>query len=281
MFIFNCRGRLLSCAQPVVMGILNITPDSFYEKSRLRNIDEILQQAGKMLEEGAVILDIGGQSTRPGSQPVSAQQEMERILPAIEAIHKQFPEAFISVDTYVATVAAAAVQSGACIVNDISGGHLDEEMLPTVAALNTPFICMHIKGTPATMQQLASYKNVSLEVFDFFIQQTEKCRQVGIHDIILDPGFGFAKTIQHNFELLKNLSCFSMLKRPVMVGISRKSTIYKTLNITVGQALNGSTVLHTIALLNGANILRVHDVKEAVEAIAMVQAYQQLSSSII
>jgi dihydropteroate synthase len=263
------------------MGILNITPDSFYEKSRFWNIDEILQQAGKMLEEGAVILDIGGQSTRPGSQPVSAQQEMERILPAIEAIHKQFPEAFISVDTYVATVAAAAVQSGACIVNDISGGHLDEEMLPTVAALNTPFICMHIKGTPATMQQLASYKNVSLEVLDFFIQQTEKCRQVGIHDIILDPGFGFAKTIQHNFELLKNLSCFTMLKRPVMVGISRKSTIYKTLNITAGQALNGSTVLHTIALLNGANILRVHDVKEAVEAIAMVQAYQQLSSSII
>jgi dihydropteroate synthase len=275
MFTLNCNGRLLVIDKPIVMGIINVTPDSFYAASKTQNVDEALQQASRMLAEGATILDAGGQSTRPRSIRISAEEEMERVIPVIEAINKNFPEAYISVDTYYANVAENAVAAGACIVNDISGGTMDEKMLSTVGKLNVPYICMHIKGTPETMQDNPAYENVTTEVLDFFIHQTEKCRLNNIHDVIIDPGFGFGKTHTHNFQLLKNLSVFKMLDKLIIAGLSRKATIYKTLKITAEESLNGTTVLNTIALLNGANILRVHDVKEAVQTIQLVEAFQK------
>jgi dihydropteroate synthase len=273
MFTLNCKGRLLVIEKPIVMGIINVTPDSFYAASQKQSADKVLEQAATMLQEGATILDIGGQSTRPGSSRISAVEEMERVLPVIESIQKNFPEAFISVDTYYAEVAQHAVDEGACIVNDISGGTMDTVMLSTVGKLNTPFICMHIKGTPESMQKNPSYENVTREVLDFFIQQTEKCRQHNIHDVIIDPGFGFGKTAKNNFQLLKELSAFKMLDKPILAGLSRKATIYRTLKITTEESLNGTTVLNTIALLNGANILRVHDVRPAMEAVELIDAF--------
>ena len=278
MFTLNCKGRLLTIDSPVVMGIINITPDSFYEGSRKPTIEGALQKAEQMINEGAAILDIGGQSTRPNSTLLSATEEAERVLHVIEAIHKKFPETIISVDTFYATVAEQAVNGGASMVNDISGGTLDAAMLSTVAKLNVPYICMHIKGTPQNMQQQAVYENVTREVLDFFIQQTDACKKAGINDVIIDVGFGFGKTIAHNFELLRNLSVFKMLERPILAGLSRKSSVYKTLGITAEEALNGTTVMNTLALLNGANILRVHDVKEAVEAIKLVEKYLKKSN---
>ncbi|MDE3236000.1 MAG: dihydropteroate synthase [Bacteroidota bacterium] len=275
MFTLNCKGKLLIIDKPIVMGIINSTPDSFYQHSRKSTIDEVLQKAEQMINEGAAILDLGGQSTRPGSEQVGAEAEMQRVVPAIAAIHQRFPETIISVDTYYAAVAREAVEAGASIVNDISGGVSDTAMLPTVAALRVPFVCMHMKGTPQNMQQNPTYENVTQEVLDFFIQQTEQCRLAGIHDIIIDPGLGFGKTIRHNFQLLHDLGIFKILEKPLLLGVSRKSTIYKTLGITPEEALNGTTVLHTLGLLNGAHILRVHDVKEAVEAIQLFNAYQQ------
>lgn len=275
MFTLNCNGRLLVINKPIVMGIINVTPDSFYNKSRFQTIDEILQQAEKMITEGATMLDVGGQSTRPKSERISVEQECERVIPAIEAIQKKIPEIFISVDTYSAAVAKNAVAAGACMVNDISGGTMDDEMLSTVSKLNVPYICMHTKGTPETMQQNPAYENVSSEVLDFFIHQTEKCRINNINDVIIDVGFGFGKTSTHNFQLLRELSIFKILNKPILAGLSRKSTIYKTLHITAEESLNGTTVLNTIALLNGANILRVHDVKEANQAIQLLQAFSE------
>ena len=275
MFTLNCKGRLLVIDSPIVMGIINTTPDSFYSGSRKSKVDEALQTAAQMLNDGAAILDIGGQSTRPGSEQISAAEELKRVIPIIEAIHKEFPESFISIDTYHATVAEHAVEAGASIVNDISGGMMDENMLATVANLKVTFVCMHIKGTPQNMQLQAVYENVTKEVLDFFIHQTEKCRLAGIHDVIIDPGFGFGKTIAHNFTLLKELNVFKMLQKPLLLGISRKSLIYKILGITAEEALNGTTVLNTIGLLKGANILRAHDVKEAMETIKLVSSYQQ------
>lgn len=272
MFTLNCKGRLLVIDKPVVMGILNITPDSFYSGSRV-NEDEVLRMAEQMLKEGATILDVGGQSTRPGSEQIGAEKELKRIIGAIETLDKHFPEAIISVDTYHSTVAKEAVAAGASIVNDISGGNLDPVMLATVANLKVPFVCMHMKGSPENMQQQAVYQDVAKEVLDHFISRIYDCMQAGIADIIIDPGFGFAKNISHNFQLLQQLGVFKILERPVLAGLSRKSTIYKTLKTTPEEALNGSTVLHTIALLNGAHILRVHDVKEAMETIELVQAY--------
>lgn len=274
MFTLNCKGKLLAINKPIVMGIINTTPDSFFIGSRQATVDAALNKAAQMLAEGATILDIGGQSTRPGSEQIGTKEELNRVLPVIEVIHHQFPEAFISIDTYHSTVAKKAVEAGASIVNDISGGIIDEAMLATVAALQVPYICMHTKGNPTNMQQQAVYENVVKEVLNFFIHQTEKCRLAGIHDIIVDVGFGFAKTIEHNFQLLKQLEIFKILQKPLLVGISRKSTIYKTLNITANEALNGTTVINTIGLLNGANILRVHDVKEAVECIQLIEAYK-------
>ena len=274
MFTLNCKGRLLVIDKPIVMGIINVTPDSLY--NRHEGTDAVLKKAEQMLKEGAAILDIGGQSTRPGSEKINAEQELQRIISPIEAVYKNFPEATISVDTYYSKVAAEAVAAGAAIINDISAGSMDEKMISTVASLHVPYVCMHIQGTPQTMQQNPQYKNVTGEVLDFFIYKVNDLHKAGIHDIIIDPGFGFGKTIDHNFELLKNLSIFKMINCPVLLGVSRKSTIYKTLGIPVDEALNGTTVLNTIGLLNGANILRVHDVKQAAEAIKLFEAYKNI-----
>ena len=275
MFTLNCRGKILVIKKPIVMGIINVTPDSFFSGSRTQNHDVVLQHAEKMISEGADIIDIGGQSTRPGSERINADEELLRALPAIEIILQKFPGTIISIDTYYPSVAAAAVVAGACIVNDISAGNLDAAMLSTVAALKVPYICMHMKGTPEAMQREPFYEDVITEVLDFFIEKTAQCKAAGIIDVIVDPGFGFGKTITHNFQLLKNLSIFKIPDKPIMVGLSRKSTIYKTLGVPVEDALNGSTVLHTIALQNGANILRVHDVKEAKEAITLFEKYSR------
>ena len=274
MFTLNCKGKLLVIDKPLVMGIINVTPDSFYEGSRQQTGGSILSQATKMINEGADIIDVGGQSTRPGSERIPAEEELNRVLPAIEIILKSFPGAIISVDTYQSKVAEACVNAGASIINDISAGSLDDDMIPTVAKLGVPYICMHIKGAPENMQENPTYENLTREVLDFFIQKTDECKRAGIHDIIIDPGFGFGKTISHNFKLLKEMSAFKMLGKPILVGLSRKSTIYKTLGVTAEEALNGTTVLQTLALQNGANILRVHDVKEAKEAIKLFERYE-------
>jgi dihydropteroate synthase len=274
MFTLNCKGRILVIDQPIVMGIINVTPDSFYSGSRKTVVDEVLRQAEKMIGEGAAILDIGGQSTRPGSEDIGMEGELARVIPAIEAIKMRLPESTISIDTYYSRVALEAVSAGACMVNDISSGTLDNQMIPTVAALNVPYIAMHMKGTPKTMNDFAHYEDVTLEVLDFFIKKVEECREAGIKDVIVDVGFGFAKTIAHNFTLLKNLSIFKILEKPLLVGLSRKATIYKTLGTSPEEALNGTTVLNTIALQHGASILRVHDVKEAVEAVKLTRELQ-------
>jgi dihydropteroate synthase len=275
MFTLNCKGRLLVIDRPLVMGIINATPDSFYEDSRFSGIDAILKQAERMLNDGADILDLGGQSTRPGSEMVSPDEELRRVIPGIEAINKKFPQSFISVDTFYSKVAAAAVAAGTDIINDISAGSLDKKMVATVASLKVPYILMHMKGAPQTMQQNPVYENVTREVLDFFIANVNKLKGAGITDVIIDPGFGFGKTIEHNFELLKNLSVFKMLDKPILFGISRKSIVYKTLDITAAEALNGTTVLNTIGLVSGASILRVHDVKEAKQAVTLFTAMEK------
>src|SRR5258705_1473985 len=272
MFTLNCKGRLLVIDKPLVMGIINATQVSFVDDSRYNGVDEITAQAEKMLADGADIIDIGGQSTRPGSELISADEEIERVVPAIKTIAEKFPNAFISIDTFYSEVVRAAVNAGATIINDISAGSMDNKMIETVAELKTPYVLMHMKGTPQTMQQNAVYENLTREVLDFFITKTNELKKAGIIDIIIDPGFGFAKTIDQNFELLKDLSVFKMLDKPVMLGISRKSTIYKTLGVNADDALNGTTVLNTIGLMNGASILRVHDVKEAKEAVTLFSA---------
>lgn len=260
---------------PLVMGIINTTPDSFYEGHLDKGMDGITAMATAMLADGADILDIGGQSTRPGSVRISADEELIRVIPVIEAIKNKHPAAILSIDTYYSSVAKEAVHAGASIINDISAGNMDAAMLSTAASLQVPFIAMHMQGTPETMQQQPQYENVVKEVLDFFIQKIAACRQAGITDVIIDPGFGFGKSIEHNFQLLKQLSVFGMLNKPLLAGISRKGTIYKTLGITAAAALNGTTCLNTIALMNGANILRVHDVKEARQAVILWQACQQ------
>ncbi len=272
MFTLNCRGKLLVLDTPVIMGIINATPDSFYRG----NInDDMLALAQTMIADGATILDIGGQSTRPGSMRISEEEELQRVLPAIQAINAKFKDTIISIDTYSSKVAAAAVAAGAGIVNDISAGAMDENMLATVAALKVPYICMHMQGTPETMQQQPQYDDVAKQVLDFFIAKIADCQKAGIADIIIDLGFGFGKNITHNFSLLKKIQVLQMLNKPVLAGISRKSTIYKTLQTDAANALNGTTVLNTIALLNGAVILRVHDVKEAMEAVTLFNAYKK------
>jgi dihydropteroate synthase len=228
-----------------------------------------------MLQDGAAIVDIGAQTTQPGSSEVGIEEELKRAIPVIEKIHTTFPEAIISIDTYHATVAKKAVEAGASIVNDVSGGLMDNQMLPTVAALHVPFVCMHMKGTPKNMQQNPTYNNVTEEVLTFFIEKIDACKKAGINDVIIDPGFGFGKTIEHNYTLLKQLAAFKILQKPILLGVSRKSMIYKPLEVTANEALNGTSVLHTIGLENGASILRVHDVKEAIECIHLTQLYNQ------
>lgn len=275
MFTLNCKGRLVVIDSPIVMGILNITPDSFFAGSRIQEQDRLLQRAEGMIKDGAAILDIGGQSTRPASERVSEEEELQRVIPAIEAVHRSFPEQLISIDTFYASVAREAVAAGASLVNDVSAGSIDQDLLPTVAKLGVPYVLMHMLGDPQTMQQAPQYKNVTLEVFDALSFKMKTLQQSGIKDIIIDPGFGFGKTIPHNFQLLRELHFFQQLNKPLLIGLSRKATVYKTLQTTAEWALNGTTVLHTIALMNGAAILRVHDVKEAREAITLFSAYKK------
>ncbi len=269
----NCRGKLLDLTSPLVMGILNVTPDSFFADSRANNVETLLAQAEKHLLEGAKILDIGGMSTRPYAEMISETMEMNRILPAIRAISRFFPEAILSVDTFRAQVAKACVNEGAHIVNDISGGTLDEKMFETVSNLNAPYILMHTKGNPQTMQSLSQYEDVTLEVLDFFIEKVGILRGLGVKDIILDVGFGFAKNTEQSFELLRKLSVFKILECPILVGLSRKGMIWKTLSVTPEASLNGTTAAHVLALQGGAKVLRVHDVKAAIETICIFEKY--------
>lgn len=273
MFTLKVRGQLCVFERPAVMGIINATPDSLHAGRLAEGAETLVGQAADMLQAGASIIDIGGQSTRPGSRRLEATEEADRVLPVVEAVHRAFPEALISIDTYHADVARQAVDAGAGIINDISGGRFDEQMIPTAASLNTPYVLMHMQGTPESMQQHPEYRDPVTDILDFFIQRMEHCRIAGINDIIIDPGFGFGKTSAHNFRLLKNLNAFSILQRPILAGLSRKRTIYQTLGTDAAGALNGTTVLNTLALMNGASLLRVHDVKEATEAITLMEAY--------
>ena len=270
MFTLNSKGRLLTVSRPLIMGIINRTPDSFYTGSRYPDDQRLLEQAEKMIREGAHWLDIGGQSTRPGAALIDEEEELQRVIGAIDLLHRQWPDIPLSVDTWYSRVAREAVAAGAAVVNDISGGRFDPDMLPVVGSLKVPYICMHSKGTPATMNKDAVYEDVVKEVLDYFIRRIEDCRLAGIHDVIIDPGLGFAKTHAHNWALLNQLPVFRITGRPLLLGISRKSTIYRTLGVTAEEALNGTTVLHTIGLLNGANILRVHDPREAREAVTLI-----------
>jgi dihydropteroate synthase len=272
MFTLNCKGNLLAIEQPIVMGIVNVTPDSFY-KGNIN--DDIIGMVAQMINDGATIIDIGGQSTKPNSTQLTAAEELDRVIPVIQKIKSNFPNPIISIDTFYSKVAIEAVQAGACIVNDISAGNIDEAMITQVAKLNVPYICMHMQGTPATMQQNPSYENVTQNVLDFFITKIDECRKGGIKDLIIDPGFGFGKTIEHNYTLLKNLGTFKILDCPILAGLSRKSMIYKPLQNTPAKALNGTTALNMLALHNGASVLRVHDVKEAKEAIDLFIAYKK------
>lgn len=253
------------------MGILNATPDSFYDKERPSDAKGLLALAEKMLKDGASILDVGGESTRPGAKPVTPAEEATRVLPVIKEIRNCFPDAWISVDTYHAQVANDAVRAGADMINDISGGALDGNMLRTAAALNVPYIAMHIQGTPQTMQEKPHYDNVVQDVMRHLRLTLARCRDAGIRQVIADPGFGFGKTLEHNFELLRMMAMFATLKVPLLAGLSRKSVVCKPLGITPAEALNGTTALNMAALMNGANILRVHDVKEAVETVRLYQ----------
>ena len=265
----NAGGKLIDLSTPKVMGIINLTPDSFYADSRKQDMDAILLQAQKMLTDGATFLDLGAYSSRPGATDISVQEETDRLLPAVEAIAKDFPDAVLSIDTFRATVAQEAIKAGAHIINDISGGELDADMFSTVADLHVPYILMHMKGTPQNMKQMANYENVFDEVFDYFTDKYHQLKELGVKDVILDPGFGFAKKAEHSYELIRRLQDFNVLQLPLLVGVSRKNMIYKTLGITADEALNGTTALNAIALTKGANILRVHDVKEAVETVKL------------
>lgn len=253
------------------MGILNVTPDSFYNKGRDSDLDSLLRNAEKMLNDGATILDVGGASTKPGSELIAADEELKRVIPAIEAIHKRFPDTWLSVDTYNGRAAKAAVEAGASMVNDVSSGRFDTNMINTVALLKVPYIAMHMQGTPATMQQKPHYTNVTLEILDDLRTTCNTCSVAGITDIIIDPGFGFGKTLEHNYELLRNMHTLCMLGKPILAGLSRKGMIWKALNSSPEEALNGTTALNIVALQQGANILRVHDVKEAVEVVKLHQ----------
>lgn len=266
----NCKGTLVDLSSPKVMGILNITPDSFFDGGKYKNEAEILSQVEKMLLHGATFIDVGAYSSRPGAKHISEVEELNRIAPVINLLVKNFPEIIISVDTFRSRVARETINAGAAIINDISGGKMDENMFSTAANLQVPYILMHMLGTPQNMQKNPIYNDVTTEIISFFAAQIHKLHQLKLNDVIIDVGFGFGKTIDHNFEILKNLSLFKSLDAPILAGISRKSMLYKTLNVSAQQALNATTSANTIALLNGATILRVHDVKEAVEAVKIV-----------
>lgn len=274
MYAIQSKGRLLSLSSPKIMGILNLTPDSFYADSRI-SLQSLADRAGAMIENGADVLDLGGQSTRPDSESVEANEEADRVLPAVELLAKSFPQTILSIDTYYASVAYQACSLGAGLVNDVSGGSLDEAMIDTVAKCKVPFVCMHMRGTPQSMQSDTHYNDLMGELLDYFTGKIDQCHQAGIVDIILDPGFGFAKDRAQNFHLLAHLETLHILHKPLLVGLSRKSMIYKTLGGNASTALNGTSVLNTLALQKGAHILRVHDVKEAKEAVQLFQALQE------
>lgn len=272
----NCGGQLVSLAEPLIMGILNITPDSFFDGGRYDSDQKIVAQTEKMLEEGATIIDVGAMSSRPGADMLSQEDEASRLLPVVKSLAKKFPKAIISVDTFRAETARQCVLEGAKMVNDISGGDLDDKMYETMASLqNIPYVLMHMKGTPQTMQAKPEYENVSLEVLDYFIAKTAQLVDLGVKDVILDPGFGFGKTIEHNYELLQKMHVFKMLDWPILAGLSRKSMIYKVLDVTAEEALNGTSVLNMVALEQGAKILRVHDVAPAQETIKLFLQLQK------
>ncbi|RZL28139.1 MAG: dihydropteroate synthase [Pedobacter sp.] len=270
----NIKGKIFDLSTPKVMGILNITPDSFYNKSRTTSIDEAIRKAEQFLSEGASFIDIGGYSSRPGALDISADEELKRLIPIVEALNKHLPEAIISIDTFRAKVAGESISAGAHIINDISAGDMDAEMFNTIARLQVPYIFMHMQGTPQTMQQNPHYQNIVLDVLDYLAKKAAQLKALHVNDIILDPGFGFGKNIEHNYQLLNRLEDFKIFKLPVLVGFSRKGMIHKVLENSAAEALNGTTVLNTIALQKGAKILRVHDVKEAVECIKLVNCLE-------
>ncbi len=272
-YSIKIRDRQLTIDRPLVMGILNTTSDSFFDGGKYPTIDSALARTEQMLKQGAGIIDVGGQSSRPGADMISASEETQRTVPIIAAIHQRFPEAIISIDTSRAEVAETAVQAGASIINDISAGEDDEKMLKTVSALKVPYIAMHKQGSPKTMQVDPQYDDVSLDIFRYLQKKTTLYQSLGIENVIIDPGFGFGKTLEHNYKLMNDLGLFHTLDRPILVGVSRKSMVCKLLKVDSKDALNGSTVLHTIALMKGAHILRVHDVKEAVETIRIVEQF--------
>lgn len=269
----NINGNLLDLTYPVIMGAINTTPDSFFISSRKSNVDDVLREVGVMVEEGASIIDIGGYSSRPGAKHISDIEEIKRTKSVISSIHKQFPDIPISIDTFRSNVAEEALEVGASIINDISGGELDDKMFDLIVREKVPYIMMHMRGTPQNMKDHTSYEDIFSEMVDYFRQKICYLTDRGVSDLIVDPGFGFAKTINQNFKLLNNLEYFNILDRPLLVGLSRKSMIYKSLGITPEEALNGTTVLNTVALMKGAKILRVHDVKECNE---LVKLYKNL-----
>ena len=267
----SCKGKLIDLTTPKIMGVLNLTPDSFYDGGLYNSTDRALAQTEKMLLEGATFIDIGGASSKPGTVEISADEELARVLPVIEKIHRTFPETLISIDTYRSDVAQQAVAAGAAMVNDISGGNLDAKMLKTVGVLGVPYVAMHMQGTPQNMQDNPSYDTILTDIRSFFAAKIDAAHKAGIHDIIIDPGFGFGKTLEHNYSLLKNISSIQMDGIPMLIGVSRKSMIYKLLQIEAADALNGTTVLNAVALQQGAQILRVHDVKEAHQAVQLIE----------
>lgn len=266
----NCKGNLIDLSTPKVMGILNLTPDSFYDGGKYKNESDILSQVYIMLKSGATFVDIGAYSSRPNATHIEEAEELKRLLPIISLIIKEFPEILISIDTFRSQVAKHGIEAGAALINDISAGKLDENMLPTIAKLKVPYIMMHMKGTPQTMQQQTDYKNLMKDILFYFSERIAKAHALGIIDVIIDPGFGFAKTTEQNFELLKHLELLKTLDKAILTGLSRKSMIYKTLKNAPKDALNGTTVLNTVALQKGASILRVHDVKEAMECATLL-----------
>lgn len=268
----NCQGTLIDLTSPKVMGILNLTPDSFYDGGKHNGANAALHRTEKMLSEGATFIDVGAASSRPGAKPITVQEEIERLLPILEKLLTTFPKTFFSVDTYHHEVAKIVLDKGVAIINDISGGNFDKKILETVGRFKAVYVCMHMQGTPETMQQKPSYNAIIEEQLAFFSKKKKETTDRGIHDVIFDPGFGFGKNIRHNFEILKNIDQYHRLNAPLMVGLSRKSMIYRKLKITAEEALNGTTALHVVALQQGVQILRVHDVKEAIQTIDLLRA---------
>lgn len=268
----NCKGKLINLSSPKVMGILNITPDSFYDGGTYKNKAQVLNHVELMLKQGATFIDVGAYSSRPNADHVNESEELKRIIPIIELVLKEFPETLLSIDTFRSQVAKQCIAAGACLINDISAGLLDKNMLQTIANLHVPYIMMHMRGTPKTMQQQTNYSNLVKDVLFYFSERIAAAKALGIVDMIIDPGFGFAKNLEQNFELLNKLELFKTIENPMLIGISRKSMIYKTLNTSAQEALNGTSVLNTVALQKGASILRVHDVKEAVECIKLIES---------